>query len=932
MQKKLFLLDAYALIFRAYYAFIKNPRYNSKGLNTSAIFGFTNTLIEILNKEKPTHIAVVFDPPRPNFRHEMYSEYKANRSPTPEDIKLSVPYIKQIIESFNIPVIEVKGFEADDTIGTLAKKAEKKGFVTFMMTPDKDFSQLVSENIFMFKPKRSGNETEIVDVEAVNKKYNLKSPLQFIDILALWGDASDNIPGAPGIGEKTAKKLIEEFGSIETLFENIDKLKGKQKENIENNIEQIKLSKKLATININVPVELNETELAISALNKEKITEIFNELGFKTILPRVFRFEVSNTPVPTPKKEEVKAQTKLFGDDAQLDLFSAPVASNLESINTILHKYELIDTEEKTNELIAKLNQQKELCFDTETTGIDANNAELVGISFSFKEHEAYYIPIPENRDEAQVCINKFKQVLENGDIIKIGQNIKYDILMLKWYGIEVQGTLFDTMVAHYLLRPELRHNMNFLAEKYLDYLPVSIESLIGKKGKNQRSMRTVPLKDIVEYGAEDADITFQLKNILEKELKENDLFELFQNIEMPLVYVLAEMEKTGVNINSEELNIFAKKLKKDIDDLEKNIYKLSGTTFNISSPKQLGIVLFEKMKLPSTSKKTKSKQYSTSEDVLLKLKNDYEIVQQILDYRSLKKLLSTYAEALPRLINPKSGRIHTSFNQARVATGRLSSDNPNLQNIPIREERGREIRKSFVPASDNYIFYSADYSQVELRIMAHLSKDEGMITAFNNKEDIHQATAAKINKVQISDVTREMRSAAKSANFGIIYGISSFGLSQNLNITRSDAKKLIDSYFENYPKVKEYMDKSILVAREKGYVETIFKRRRILRDINSNNHFVRSVAERNAINAPIQGSAADIIKIAMIGIYKEFKKHDLKSKMIMQVHDELNFEVFKEEIDIVQKIVKQQMENAIKLDVPLTIDMGIGNSWFDAH
>ncbi len=925
MQKKLFLIDAYALIFRAYYAFIKNPRYNSKGLNTSAIFGFTNTLTEVLGKEKPTHMAVVFDPPGPNFRHKLYKEYKANRAETPEDIKLSVPYIKKIVEAFNIPVIEVAGFEADDTIGTLAKKSEKAGFTTYMMTPDKDFAQLVSENIFIYKPKRSGNESEIIDVDTVKEKFKIENCLQVIDILALMGDASDNIPGAPGVGEKTAIKLISEFGNIETLFENTDKLKGKLKERIEENIEQIKLSKILATIDIDVPVELIEDKLTIREMQKNAVIEIFNELEFKTILPRVLQINyLENDSYP--------AQQKTGTTEKQLDLFSDTYDMGLKDINSTKHNYYLTNDVQDIQKLANTLSKQKEICFDTETTSIDANSAEIVGISFSFSKNEAYYIPLPGNFEKAKAVLQYFKPALENPGIKKTGQNIKYDILILKWYGIEVKGQLFDTMIAHYLIYPELRHNLNFLAEKYLKYRTVSIETLIGRKGKNQRSMKDVAIEDIAQYASEDADITYQLKFILEKELEKHNLKKLFDEIEMPLVYVLAEIEKTGVKINSQELKLIANKLTVEIQKLEKDIYDMSKMTFNISSPKQLGTVLFEKMKLPYPAKKSKSKQYSTAEEVLIKMKKDYEIIQKILDYRSLKKLLSTYVEALPNLINNKSGRVHTTYQQARVSTGRLSSDNPNLQNIPVRDERGREIRKSFVPENNDYIFFSADYSQVELRIMAHLSEDEGMINAFINNEDIHVATAAKINKVALDQVTNEMRSAAKSANFGIIYGISSFGLAQNLNISRSEAKALIDSYFQNYPKVKEYIDKSILLAREKGYVETIFNRRRLLPDINSRNHIIRGIAERNAINAPIQGSAADIIKKAMIGIFAEFQNRKLKSKIIMQVHDELNFETYKEEIDIVQKIVKHEMENAVQLKVPLTIDMGIGDSWFDAH
>ncbi|MFH2144203.1 MAG: DNA polymerase I [Bacteroidota bacterium] len=940
-MKKLFLLDAYALIFRAYYAFIKNPRISSKGLNTSAIFGFTNTILDVLNSEKPSHIAVVFDFPGPNFRNHIFSDYKANRQPTPEDIKISVPYIKQIIEAMNIPILQAEGFEGDDVIGTLAKKAEKLGFKVYMMTPDKDFMQLVSENVLMYKPKRSGNEAEIIGIDEVKTFFSIEKPEQVIDILGLMGDSVDNIPGAPGVGEKTAKKLISDFGSIEKLLENTRKLQGKLRENIENNVDLIKLSKHLATINLEAPVEIDENQLKICKVNLEKIKNIFDELEFRNLFPRMVQYSEKqsgeNEPVDkskSKKKEQeydpsIHFQGSLFGDDLQPNVLAV---ANYDNISTIPKKYYLTETAEKRKDLISLLENQKEFCFDTETTSIDANIAEIVGISFSFKDHEGYYIPIPASKTEAENILAEFKTVFENPAIKKIGQNIKYDLIILKWYNIEVKGELFDTMIAHYLIQPEFRHNMDFLAVKYLNYSPVSIESLIGKKGKNQGNMRDVPVEKVKDYAAEDADITFQLKKILEKELKDNGLEKLYYEVEEPLIPVLAEMEKTGVKLNVGEINSFAVRLQEETLEVEKEIYNLAGIEFNISSPKQLGEILFDRLKIAAEAKMTKTKQYSTAEDVLVQFKDKHTIVEKILDYRSLKKLTSTYAEALPKLVNPKTGKIHTSFNQARVATGRLSSDNPNLQNIPIREERGREIRKSFIPSDNDHIFFSADYSQVELRLMAHLSKDENMIDAFSKGEDIHAATAAKINNISISEVSREMRSRAKSANFGIIYGVSAFGLAQNLNVSRTEAKKLIDNYFETYPKVKLYMDESIRIARDRGYVETIFGRRRMLSDINSRNQMVRGMAERNAINAPIQGSAADIIKIAMAGIFKKFEENNLKSKMILQVHDELNFDVFKPELEKVKEIVVFEMQNAVKLSVPLTVDIGIGNNWLEAH
>ncbi len=922
-QKKLFLLDAYALIFRAYYAFINRPIRNSKGMNTSAVFGFTNSLVEILEKEKPTHIAVVFDPPSPTFRHEMYKEYKANRLQTPEDIRISVPYIKKIIEGFNIKHVEVIGYEADDVIGALAKRAEKEGFQTYMMTPDKDYAQLVSENIFMYKPRHSSNDAEILGVEEVKKRFEVENPLQVIDILALWGDASDNVPGAPGIGEKTAKKLIHDFGSVEQLIENVDKLKGKQKETVINFKEQIELSKKLVTIALDVPLEQNFNDFESKQFDRDKLNEIFTELEFKTIANRI----LGNIT----KKEQNSiepVQGNLFSEDNSTNDSNL---DNLSSIYTVDHSYQLIQNQKERSNLINFLRQQKSFCFDTETTGLDVQKAEIVGLAISFKEHEAYYVIFPKDQKETQHIMEEFRPVFEDKSIGKIGQNIKYDIQIFKRYNIQVNGELFDTMLAHYLVQPELKHNLNYLAERYLHYQCVSIEELIGKKGKGQLNMRQVDAEKQREYAGEDADITLQLAGILHKELKENNLMELAEKIEMPLINVLADMENAGFKININDLEKYAGVLREEIIQIEKSIYEQAGTQFNISSPKQLGDILFEKLKISDNAKKTKTKQYSTSEDVLVRLKDKHEIVANVLDYRSLTKLLSTYIEALPKLINKETGKIHTSYNQAIAATGRLSSNNPNLQNIPIREERGREIRKSFVASSDDYLLLAADYSQIELRIMAHMSEDTNMITAFNNDEDIHTATAAKIYNVPLEDVTREMRSKAKTANFGIIYGISAFGLSQRLNIPRSEAKDLIDGYFKTYPKVGKYMENSILLAKDKGYVTTLMGRKRYLPDINSGNAMVRGIAERNAINAPIQGSAADIIKLAMINIHNKIKD-SFKSKMILQVHDELIFDTLKTELDDIKKLVKQEMESAFLLKVPLIVDMGEGKNWLEAH
>ncbi len=920
-QKKLLLVDAYALIFRAYYAFIRNPRYSSKGLNTSAIFGFTNTLDELIKTMNPTHIAVVFDPPPPTFRHKMFKEYKANREATPEDIKKSVPYIKDLISAFNIPIIEVEGYEADDVIGTLAKKAERKGFVTYMVTPDKDFAQLVSDKIFMYKPGRGGNDPEILGEHEIKEHFHVEHPGQVIDILALWGDSADNIPGAPGVGEKRARELIGDYGSIEEIFNHTEELKGKQKENIEQNIDQIRFAKELVTIVLDVPVELNEREMKTSEPDTEKLTALFNELEFKTIAKRILE---RGGRTATGEKT---IQTTLFGDNTH-----KVQKDNLRNINSTEHSYYIVDSEEKISGLAKNLSNLQEFCFDTETTGLNVYESELVGISFCFKTHEAHYLPLPEKREETQSILNEFKEIFEDVGIRKIGQNIKYDIQILRSYGIQVQGELFDTMLAHYILQPDMRHNLNYLAEVYLDYKPVSIEELIGEKGKGQLSMRMVPNQKVADYAAEDADITWQIKKKLEEKVKESNLENLSEKIEMPLVYVLADMERSGVRINVENLRKYGDVLREDILKLDQEIIRMAGVDFNIASPKQLGHVLFEKMKIVETAKKTKTRQYSTSEEVLMQLADKHEIIPRILEYRSLKKLLTTYVDVLPRLISVRTGKIHTSFNQAITSTGRLSSNNPNLQNIPIREEKGREIRKAFVPSDENYVLLSADYSQIELRLMAHMSEDPKMLGAFLANEDIHAATAAKINGIPVDKVTKEMRNKAKTANFGIIYGISAFGLSQRLYISRKEAKELIDGYFNTYPNVRAYMNKSIQFARDKGYAETIMGRRRYLRDIHSRNAIIRGMAERNAINAPIQGSAADIIKMAMICIHKAIKEKNYKSRMIIQVHDELVFDVYKPELQDITEMIEDAMQNAVKLKIPLLVDLDTGNNWLEAH
>lgn len=922
-MEKLFLLDAYALIYRAYYAFIKNPRINSKGLNTSAILGFVNTLEEVLRKENPTHIGIAFDPAGPTFRHEAYQAYKAQREETPEAIRQSVPIIKDIIRAYNIPILEVQGYEADDVIGTLATEAGKKGIPTYMMTPDKDYGQLVGDCVFMYRPKYGDKDFEVMGVNEVKAKFDIESPLQVIDMLGLMGDTADNIPGCPGVGEKTAQKLIAQFGSIENLLAHTDELKGALKKKVEENKEQITFSKFLATIKTDVPITLDMEALKREAPNEEELRRLFEMLEFRTLIDRVLKTEQKAPSSPS-------AQPDLFGLFAQEDTGDAK-NSNLTRLESLSYDYQLVDNQEKMEDLAQKLLAQNFFSLDTETTGVDPITAELVGMSFSFAENQAFYVPVPANREEALKIVNIFKPAFESPRSLKIGQNIKYDLNVLAHYGVTLQGKMFDTMIAHYVLQPELRHGMDYLAEVYLHYETIKIEELIGPKGKKQGNMRDLPPADVYKYACEDADVTLKLKHVLEKELVENGVEKLFEEIEMPLMPVLAYMERNGVRIDPEALKETSRHFTARMNQIEQEVYQLAGMEFNIASPKQVGEVLFDRLKIVEKAKKTKTGQYVTSEEVLESLKGKHEIVGKILEHRGLKKLLGTYIDALPQLINPATGRIHTSFNQTVTATGRLSSSNPNLQNIPIRNEDGKEIRKAFIP-DEGCEFFSADYSQIELRIMAHLSEDPHMIEAFQKGQDIHAATAAKIYKVKLEDVTREQRSKAKTANFGIIYGISVFGLAERLNVDRKEAKELIDGYFENYPKVKAYMDESIRQAREKGYIETIFKRKRYLPDINSKNAVVRGYAERNAINAPIQGSAADIIKVAMIRIYRRFQEEGIRSKMILQVHDELNFSVLPEEKEKVQQIVISEMEAAYKMKAPLRADYGWGQNWLEAH
>lgn len=921
--KKLFLLDAMALIYRAYYALNRNPRITSKGLNTSAILGFANALYDVIRNEKPSHIGVAFDTHAPTVRHEDFTAYKANREAMPEDIAAAIPYIIQLIRGFNIPVLAVDGYEADDVIGTLAKQAEKKGFTVYMMTPDKDFGQLVSDNILQYKPGKPGEDPVIMGVKEVCDKFGVKRPDQVIDMLGLWGDASDNIPGIPGVGEVIARNLLKDFDNVENLIENAEKIdKAGLREKVKTFGQQALMSKQLATIILDVPIAFEEDALKLTAPDITALKTLFEEIEFRTFAKRVFSDLEKSDVISGPRATDLFAAA---GEPPE-------TTTSLRTISQAPHQYHLTDTPEKIKALVAHLSQSQMFCFDTETTGLDANNVELVGMSFATEPGEAWFVPVPEQYSKALEIVKEFAGVFADETIGKTGQNMKYDISVLKWYEITVNGTLFDTMIAHYLIEPDMRHNMDFLARTYLNYEPVSIESLIGKKGKNQLSMRSVDPEKLKEYACEDADITLQLRIALEPQLADTDTRALFDEIEMPLVKVLAAMEAEGVKIDSGNLNQFSEQLEKEIAEVEKEIFRLAGEEFNIASPKQLGEVIFDKMQLSDNPKQTKTKQHSTSEDVLQKLINKHPIVQQILDYRSLTKLKSTYVDTLPLLVNPRTGRIHTSYNQAVASTGRLSSNNPNLQNIPIRTERGREIRKTFVPRNDKFVLLSADYSQIELRLIAHISGDEAMQEAFRHGIDIHTATAARIYNIDISEVTKEMRRNAKTVNFGIIYGISAFGLSERLNIPRREAAEIISQYFERFSGIKRYMDEIITFAREHGYVETIKKRRRYLRDINSGNAIVRGFAERNAINAPIQGSSADMIKIAMISIQREFERLKLKSRMIMQVHDELVFDVHQDEVETVKPVIERLMKSAIELSIPVEVEMSTGSNWLEAH
>ena len=921
-MNKLFLFDAYALIYRAYYAFIKNPRRNSKGLNTSAIMGFINTLNEVQTKEKPTHIGVAFDPSGPTFRHIEYPEYKAQREACPEDIKAAVPIIKEVLDAYHIPVLEVAGYEADDVIGTIATKAGKAGVETYMLTPDKDYGQLVTDNVYMYRPRHDGGY-EVMNPESVITKYGLDNTSQVIDLLGLMGDSSDNIPGCPGVGEKTAVKLIKEFGNIDTLLQNTDKLKGALKKKVEENGELIRMSRYLATIKTDAPIELDLKSLEVVEPDNEKLEKLFEELEFKTFAKRILKKD----------KQEPKKQ------NLQLDLFSdfptegqaESEFSSFETIKSIAHDYKLVGNEEEMKKLCDYFLTKEILSLDTETTSVEAINAKLVGLSFSVKENEAFYVPVPQDEAEARKIVEIFRPAYEDEKILKIGQNLKYDYEVLMNYGVEIKGKMFDTMIAHYVIQPELHHNMDYLAEIYLNYQTIHIEELLGPKGKGQKNMSDLDPKDVYEYAAEDADVTLKLKNKLEAELRKYGAEELFYNIEMPLMPVLAEMEMNGVLIDTKSLAETSTVLTKRMEEVEREIYELAGGEFNIASPRQVGEVLFDKLKIVEKAKKTKKGQYVTNEEVLQSLKGKHKIVGAILEHRGLKKLLGTYIDALPKLINSRTGHIHTSFNQATTATGRLSSSDPNLQNIPVRGEEGKEIRKAFIP-EPGCLFFSADYSQIELRVMAHLSGDENMIEAFREGHDIHAATAAKIYKEEMENVTRDQRTKAKRANFGIIYGITIFGLADRLEISREEARQLIDGYFETFPKVKEYMEKAKEEARSKGYVETLFHRRRYLADINSANGTVRGFAERNAINAPIQGTAADIIKVAMVRIHRRFKSENIRSKMILQVHDELNFSVYPDEKEKVEHIVLEEMQNAFPMEVPLVADCGWGNNWLEAH
>ena len=940
--KKLFLLDAFALIFRGYYAFIKNPRINSKGMDTSAIFGFMNSLLDVIKREKPDYLAVCFDKGGSVSRKELFEDYKANRNETPEAIKIAVPYIQQILEAMQIPVIEKAGFEADDIIGTLAKQAEKEGFQTFMVTPDKDFAQLVSENIFMYRPARMGNAIEIWGIPEVQARFEIERPEQVIDYLGMMGDAVDNIPGLPGVGDKTAKKFLKEYGSMEVLLENTHQLKGKMKERIEANKELGMLSKELAKIILDVPVTFEADSYKLTDPNIQEVQPLFDELEFRRMQETIQRIFNSSGVVAVPKEKNVVVSPTPIANNGQMDLFApagagtiSPTEDTIQSKQTLVntpHAYQYIDSPLAFSLLMEKLLKQKSVCFDTETTSINALQAELVGIAFSWGNHKGYYLPFPDDQKDAQKIIEQIRPFFEQEGIEKVGHNLKYDLKVLSNYNLSVKGPLYDTLIAHYLINPDRRHGMDILAASYLNYEPQPITDLIGKKGKNQGNMRDVSLKDQTQYAAEDADITWQLKQYFEKELDAADNQKLFQTVELPLVPVLTAMEKEGINLNVSFLNEFAKTLEIDSARLQKEIFEQAGEEFNLASPKQLGLVLFDKLKLVEKPKKTKTGQYSTAEDVLSSLAKKHSIIADILNWRSIQKLLSTYVIALPDEINPKTGRVHTVYNQAVAATGRLSSNAPNLQNIPIRTERGQQVRKAFIPRDENHVLLAADYSQIELRIIAALSKDPSMVAAFQNNEDIHATTAAKVFGVPLEEVTRTQRSNAKTVNFGIIYGVSAFGLSQQTDLSRSESKELIDTYYESYPKLKAYMSSQIDFARDNGYVATVLGRRRYLKDILSQNAIVRGAAERNAVNAPIQGSAADIIKIAMINIHKRLETGDWKAKMLLQVHDELVFDVPRTETESLSAMVKEEMENAFVMDVPLVVDLGIGENWLEAH
>ncbi len=956
-QKRLFLLDAFALIFRGYYALIKNPQINSKGMDTSAILGFTNSLLDVIRREKPDHLAVAFDKGGSVARKEAYPEYKSHRQETPEAIKIAVPYIHKILEAMHIPIIEVAGFEADDLIGTLSIQAEKAGFQTFMVTPDKDFAQLVTDNVFMYKPARMGNGIEIWGVDKVKEKFEIEHPMQVIDYLGMMGDAADNIPGLPGVGDKTAKKFLKEYGSLENLLANTHELKGKMKEKVEANADLGILSKQLATIMLDCPVEFHEEDFELNTPDFQKVTEIFQELEFRRSLDNMNRIfkqnpvsnnnsQIANNKQQATNETSTSNKNSSSVQQNQFDLFAAPAAENNVStesfsgykiIENTNHFYQFVDTQFSQNLFIKKLLQQKSVCFNLLTTTIATANtnifeANIVGISFSFEKGKGYYIAIPENQEKASLILEQFKPFFESNDIEKIGHNLKHNIKILQNHKIEVRGTHFDTMLAHYLINPDMRHNISVLSETYLNYTPISIENLLGKKGKNQSKMRDISMVNQTKFGVENADIIWQLKQVFEEELSKNNLTKLFQDIEIPLLNVLANMEIEGINVDIDFLNSLSEELTKDVTSLEQKIYAEANTDFNLASPKQLGIVLFEELKLVEKPKKTKTGQYATGEEILSKLAPKHEIVANILAWRGLVKLKNTYVDALPNEVNTDTGRIHTTYSQAVAATGRLSSNNPNLQNIPIRTERGRQVRKAFVPRDKNYTLLAADYSQIELRLIAEMSGDKEMKTSFLNGEDIHKATAAKVFKVSLGEVTREQRSHAKTVNFGIIYGVSAFGLSQQTNLSRAESKELIETYYETYPTLKAYIAKQIEFAQEHGYVETLLGRRRYLKNINSRNAIVRSADERNAVNAPIQGSAADIIKIAMINIHEIFEKENYKSKMLLQVHDELVFDVHNDELEMLKPIIKSEMENAFKLSIPLTVDLGEGDNWLKAH